>query len=703
MIDKINEWRDADDMHELIGDERQGKGNATLVSAYNIKNGKMPASLTNAHDTALNEPEDVTEYEFGISVILRPDVTVWSEQKHVSGTWLANTKKISKDEPILIEDKTGRWWIADGHHRIVWARSRGKSIKVLLIKYDKVKEIDDTFYSSRYESFNEATMYTNAGGDKFWGDVGAGVLIVCPSTDRILVALRSAEVNEPGTYGIFGGATDGDEAPEDAAKRELEEEAGHDNSVRLVPAYVYETPNKTFKYHNFIGVVAHEFDPVLDWETDDAVWVTMDELEALEPKHYGLEALLANSKQLILKCLSEDPAVNEAVERRKMVLYHGVRSDESVASILKSGFDLTKIRPNWNNDYAVSTLTSPKAVEKFFGRSVTILRLEFYGNVGTVGDVSVYAKTPQDYTKQVVESGIDAVVLNGTGAKQVFVYNPKAISRITVFSKATNESAGADRAAWQMTRQEWLDAGMPDHGMNSCKPTFKTDLAEERRAINDFVGLFEKPSELIASSVIGVPRGDMDTKNRDSAFAKKSCWHIMRTAMNDHGFTEDAREAIVVGRLLGYPDKHILGYIFRNYILRDAFGVDIMECDRLYKQYKAGKMTAQEMAKINELYPGIDSMSENKPAPDAEKMSINDYRRMVETVLGMKVNMKLNKNGSMRGYVTFTPKKAGESYVDFDYKTIMSLRAQYPGVEPRPNFWTKSRIDVYFGNEVFNQ
>lgn len=133
--------------------------------------------------------------------------------------------------------------------------------------------------------------------------------------------------------------------------------------------------------------------------------------------------------------------INEAVAPRKLVLYHGVKNHADAASIMKNGFDLTKIRPNWTNDYAISTLTTPKSVERFFGRNITILRIEFEGNVGSPSDAHVSAKNAQDYTKQMVENGIDAVMLDGTGAKQVFIYNLDKIKKITIFSKEkVNES-----------------------------------------------------------------------------------------------------------------------------------------------------------------------------------------------------------------------------------------------------------------------
>src|SRR5437763_1629871 len=60
----------------------------------------------------------------------------------------------------------------------------------------------------------------------YWGKAGAGVLLLCKETGRFLFMHRSEQVNEPGTYGLIGGAIDADEDPAEAAVREAEEEAG---------------------------------------------------------------------------------------------------------------------------------------------------------------------------------------------------------------------------------------------------------------------------------------------------------------------------------------------------------------------------------------------------------------------------------------------------------------------------------------------
>jgi 8-oxo-dGTP pyrophosphatase MutT (NUDIX family) len=160
-----------------------------------------------------------------------------------------------------------------------------------------------------FEAF-ESQSFQNRSGETFWGDRGAGVLPICPSTGRLLVAYRSADVNEPHTWGIFGGMIDHEEEPHEAARREMEEESGFSGKFKIIPAHVYRSPKGGFTYFNFIGIVDQEFQAEFDWETEDAKWMTLDELVKLNPKHFGLAELLKHSMKEIQDALQ----VNEKLE-----------------------------------------------------------------------------------------------------------------------------------------------------------------------------------------------------------------------------------------------------------------------------------------------------------------------------------------------------------------------------------------------------
>lgn len=135
-----------------------------------------------------------------------------------------------------------------------------------------------------------------------WGNTGAGVLPFCSETKRFLLSYRSEYVLEPHTWGIWGGKVDDEDMDniEETAVREFQEETRYNENIHLIPSYIYK--EKGFTYYNFIGIVESEFEPVLDWEnekhvieTEDFTWVTLDELLKINPKHFGLKALITNN------------------------------------------------------------------------------------------------------------------------------------------------------------------------------------------------------------------------------------------------------------------------------------------------------------------------------------------------------------------------------------------------------------------------
>jgi ADP-ribose pyrophosphatase YjhB (NUDIX family) len=137
-----------------------------------------------------------------------------------------------------------------------------------------------------------------------WGSQGAGLLLTTGS--RVLLLLRSASVEEPGTWGIAGGAVrvdSGTGEPQDvqqAAFHEADEEMGTVPPHHIIGQYLYQ--EGSFRYTTFIGQVdpgvADTWTPRLNWENDDHGWFTPDELETLD-LHFGVVALLADKFDLI--------------------------------------------------------------------------------------------------------------------------------------------------------------------------------------------------------------------------------------------------------------------------------------------------------------------------------------------------------------------------------------------------------------------
>lgn len=162
-----------------------------------------------------------------------------------------------------------------------------------------------------YENFipphkkNGKELYDNNSGSEFWGNIGAGVLPICINSKRILLDFRSAEVNEPHTWGIWGGKLDEDVENESGIKqvalREFEEETNYKGKIELIDAYIFKAPGGVFTYYNFIGLLDHEFEPTYSWETEGFKWVTLAELDNMSDIHFGLAGLLENSRSIIEK------------------------------------------------------------------------------------------------------------------------------------------------------------------------------------------------------------------------------------------------------------------------------------------------------------------------------------------------------------------------------------------------------------------
>ena len=160
------------------------------------------------------------------------------------------------------------------------------------------------------EFIKEQEVFTNMsdGGD-FWGTIGAGILPISRESKRILLPLRSNDVNEPNTWGVWGGKLDDMETndPKEAARIEFKEESGYSGKIEMIPSYVFNKKNNegkvVFTYHNYIGILDKEFEPMLDWETQDFKWVTFEEMMKINPKHFGLNSLLKNKLSQIMKVI----------------------------------------------------------------------------------------------------------------------------------------------------------------------------------------------------------------------------------------------------------------------------------------------------------------------------------------------------------------------------------------------------------------
>jgi len=112
---------------------------------------------------------------------------------------------------------------------------------------------------------------------------GVGIYPVAEDTGRMLVGLRSKKVQTPGHWSGFGGLLEPGESFEQAAKRELREETGYKGPIRL----------EELAPSIYLGLIPKEYTPKLNWETDKAKWIQPEEIEELNPRHWGLDILLS--------------------------------------------------------------------------------------------------------------------------------------------------------------------------------------------------------------------------------------------------------------------------------------------------------------------------------------------------------------------------------------------------------------------------
>lgn len=121
----------------------------------------------------------------------------------------------------------------------------------------------------------------------------AGALIHAKEENKWLFVLRGEYVDQPHTWGLPGGRGSFSESYLDTAIRETKEEIGFDltgSPSKLI--YVHKTDWPLTVYKTFAFQVPKQFKPILDWESADYKWCTLDELPS--PLHWGVEAMLNN-------------------------------------------------------------------------------------------------------------------------------------------------------------------------------------------------------------------------------------------------------------------------------------------------------------------------------------------------------------------------------------------------------------------------
>ena len=140
-----------------------------------------------------------------------------------------------------------------------------------------------------------APLFRGGPTPKRFDKISAGAIIYAKDTGRFLIGHRSKEVDDPGTWGTWGGQIHPNEDPLKGAHREFKEESQYEGAISLHPILSVSGKDKVHKtkvYHNFLGVVEHEFEPKLNWEHQGAKWFSPNDLP--KPLHPGLARLMAH-------------------------------------------------------------------------------------------------------------------------------------------------------------------------------------------------------------------------------------------------------------------------------------------------------------------------------------------------------------------------------------------------------------------------
>jgi 8-oxo-dGTP pyrophosphatase MutT (NUDIX family) len=216
-------------------------------------------------------------------------------------------------------------------------------------------EGDDDFQPQEENKKQAREGYDENGHWVGQGGAASGILPVCSTTKRICLARRSSEVETGNCWGTIGGAVKEGLDPASSAKAELAEETGYAGALRLIPAHVFI--DGKFKYHNFIGIVSHEFSYAPksghDWETDSLTWVSWEELEediSNNPSDYhpGLLELLQSSADVIEGALGMQKTSAE-----RGIWYHG-SPIKNLRSILAEGLIPYPKSREWADDPGAS-------------------------------------------------------------------------------------------------------------------------------------------------------------------------------------------------------------------------------------------------------------------------------------------------------------------------------------------------------------
>jgi 8-oxo-dGTP pyrophosphatase MutT (NUDIX family) len=116
----------------------------------------------------------------------------------------------------------------------------------------------------------------------------AGILFVSPEKEVLL--MRRSGKDHSGEWALPAGGLEKDETPEQAARRETQEEAGYSHEGGLSP--FMHSIRQGVDFTTFLAHASSRFKPNLNDEHDGAMWIKPSEAEQKLPLHPGVRAAL---------------------------------------------------------------------------------------------------------------------------------------------------------------------------------------------------------------------------------------------------------------------------------------------------------------------------------------------------------------------------------------------------------------------------
>lgn len=328
----------------------------------------------------------------------------------------------------------------------------------------------------------------------FWGKRGAGCLVFSRKTKRFLFAFRSAAVLEPNTWGMWGGAIDAGEKPEQSVLRELKEESGFQKkpvAVQLLD--VFKAPGNVFTYYNFVVVVDDEFPVRLNWESSGARWVTLNNWPT--PLHPKVREFLSKpAVKSELRALVEDAETASPYRPGNWPDWLKSKSDEGIKKYFEENPG-SEYNPNKkkvqkpDNERTEPKKKIPEAVvdyanEKFGDRVAPNGRLVSQNFADWFGD----SKAVDDSGKPVVmyhgsDARISEFKLGHKGTRQVMFHQTETEAHGFFFTQ-DKEDAGEYgpnvHAVYLSIQNPWID---PSNYVTSSKDSQEQkDLASKKYA-----------------------------------------------------------------------------------------------------------------------------------------------------------------------------------------------------------------------------